>query len=283
MPRSLSGDSLNALLSQETAEAFLVLLDITDENDVVTRLTSDSLPTYTDHTTLPITTTWDQLTEDPQGHWANAGVETWHYGRGGTASSAAVISADVTGDIVDGSAHTARFNITSTVGNIGIRIRLGDGATQIVAGDGGYNLPVIADFTGSNTIWIESTGGLDAASCTVEFLGIDTAHTYNSFPFDITLPKNIEGQISTAQLSIDNVSRQFIDEIRSQVKPLQVNIKVVLSLNPNDIMAEFTDFVLRQVTYDASAISGQLTLEDFMAEMVGVLMTGRNFPGLFFT
>ena len=114
---------------------------------------------------------------------------------------------------------------------------------------------------------------------------LDTVHdlnTYLPFPFDITLPQNVDGQISTATLTLSNVNRQFIDEIRSQTTPLKVNIKVVLGSDPEEIMAEFTDFVLRQVTYNTTSISGTLTLEDFLAEPLGVLMTGANFPGLFF-
>ena len=156
MPRTLPPASLNAVLAQETAEAFLVLLTVTDENDLATRLTSDS-------------------------------VITPHAGE----------------------------------------------------------------------------------DC-------------QPFPFDITLPKNVDGQVSTATLSLSNVNRQFIDEIREQTTPLKVNIKVVLGSNPEEIMAEFTDFVLRQVTYNTTAISGTLTLEDFLNEPVGVLMTGAKFPGLFY-
>jgi len=114
---------------------------------------------------------------------------------------------------------------------------------------------------------------------------VETLHgsdTYQPFPFDITLPKNTDGQVSMATLTLSNVNRQFIDEIRAQTTPLKVNIKVVLGSNPNEIMAEFTDFVLRQVTYNVVSISGTLTLEDFLNEPVGVLMTGANFPGLFY-
>ena len=106
--------------------------------------------------------------------------------------------------------------------------------------------------------------------------------TYQPFPFDITLPHNIDGRVSTATLSLSNVNRQFIDEIREQTTPLKVNIKVVLGSSPDEIMAEFTDFVLRQVTYNTASISGTLTLEDFLNEPLGVLMTGANFPGLFY-
>jgi hypothetical protein len=161
MPRNLSDAALSSLLAQETSEAYLVLLTITDNNAVPHRFTSDSVDTYVD--------------------------------------------------------------------------------------PGGANI------------------------------------RYESFPFDIALPQNVENQVSTSTLTITNVDRRLIDEIRGQRLPMNVNIQVVLSSAPDDVLAEFIDFKWRHINYDASTISGTLTLEDFMSEPVGILMTARDFPGLFFT
>jgi hypothetical protein len=38
-------------------------------------------------------------------------------------------------------------------------------------------------------------------------VGLDT---YESFPFDITLPKSVDGKVSTAQLSVTNVDRRLL-------------------------------------------------------------------------
>jgi len=109
------------------------------------------------------------------------------------------------------------------------------------------------------------------------------ADTYQQFPFDITLPDNAEGKVSTAQLSFSNIDRRFIQSIREETMPLGVNIKVVMGSDPTDILAEFTDFLLRNVTYNVTTISGTLTLESFLSEQVGQIMNGQTFPGLFFT
>jgi hypothetical protein len=106
--------------------------------------------------------------------------------------------------------------------------------------------------------------------------------TWSAFPFDITLPKNVEDQTSTAQLSVTNVDRRLIDSIRNQTVAMSVDIKVVLGSDPDDIMVEYVDFTWRNLTYDAMTVSGTLTLEDFLAEQVGHIMTANNYPGLFY-
>ena len=108
------------------------------------------------------------------------------------------------------------------------------------------------------------------------------ADTFTPYPFDLHLPKNVDGQISTTTLSLDNVSRDVIESLRSTDRALQVDMKVVLASDTSDTMVEFTDYELRQVSYDPMTISGQLTLENFLAEPVGRIMSGNLYPGLVF-
>jgi hypothetical protein len=104
---------------------------------------------------------------------------------------------------------------------------------------------------------------------------------YNPFPFNITLPADREGQISTAQLRVDNVSQALIDDIRQMATPIRVDITVVLSSDLS-IMAQYTHFTWRGLTYDILSISGQLTLEGFLNEPFPQdKLTGRTYPGLF--
>jgi len=44
----------------------------------------------------------------------------------------------------------------------------------------------------------------------------------------------------------------------------------------------FRDMVLRNVSYDATTITGSLVLENLYAENFSQLMTGRYYPALFF-
>ena len=138
----------------------------------------------------------------------------------------------------------------------------------------------------TNDVYLVLLTLLDGAGVPFRFTSdaADTLYggdTYIAFPFDITLPNNVEDKISTAQLSITNVDRRLIDSIRDQTTAFQVQIDVILA-SSQDLMVSYTDFTWRQLTYDAMTITGTLTLEDFLNEQVGHIMTAKDFPGLFY-
>ena len=105
---------------------------------------------------------------------------------------------------------------------------------------------------------------------------------YLAYPFEITLPSNVEDQVSTCQLSVTNVDRQLIEFVRTQTVPIKAGIDVILASN-QDVMVSYQDFTWRQLSYDAMTISGTLTLEDFLHEQVGHIMSSKGYPGLFFS
>ena len=106
--------------------------------------------------------------------------------------------------------------------------------------------------------------------------------TWVPYPFKVLLPTMEEGVISEGAISLTNVDRQLIDEIRSQATPMTVQIDVARSSDLN-IVASFQEFKLRNITYSETEIAGKLTMEDFLAEPIPKdLMSGRFFPGLFF-
>lgn len=111
--------------------------------------------------------------------------------------------------------------------------------------------------------------------------GVPT-ETYYAFPFEITLPNNVEDQISTARLSITNIDRTLVNSIRDQTVPIKVSIDVVLA-STFELMVSYRDFLWRQLSYDSMTISGTLTLEDFLNEQLGHIMTSRDYPGLFYS
>jgi len=111
---------------------------------------------------------------------------------------------------------------------------------------------------------------------------VSRGNTFIAYPFTIDLPSNEEGQISSARIVLDNVSRTLVDEIRALASPLQVLLEVVLSSAPDTVEASFPDFTLRNVTYNALTIEGTLTLEDFLSEPYPKdILSGASFPGLF--
>lgn len=106
--------------------------------------------------------------------------------------------------------------------------------------------------------------------------------TFQHMPFDIVLPDNVDGRSQVGQLTLENVSRDLIDDLRLHTIPMTVDIQVVLSSDPNEVLAKYPTLKMRQLTYNATTLSGQLTMDDYLNEMVGVLMTGTRFGGLFY-
>ena len=111
---------------------------------------------------------------------------------------------------------------------------------------------------------------------------VSGANTYTGFPFQISLPADVDNTLPSVQLSIDNVDRSIIAEIRGLSGPPTITLKVVLADTPNVIEAGPFSFSLRRVDYDAFTITGTLLTEDILNEPYpGDSFTPQNFPGLF--
>jgi hypothetical protein len=92
---------------------------------------------------------------------------------------------------------------------------------------------------------------------------------YLPYPFALVLPQDFGDQLPQVQISIDNISLEIVEFIRSELTPPGIKVELVTSAYP-DIVEKSLDFLqLRDVTYDAMAITGTL-------EVVNVLNT--RFP-----
>lgn len=111
---------------------------------------------------------------------------------------------------------------------------------------------------------------------------VSRSNTFISYPFGLELPSDESGTISEAKLSIDNVSRVLVDEIRSLVEPLVLTIEVVTASTPDTVEYSAIDYTLKNVTYDALTISGTLSQENYVTEIYPKdILSAANFPGLF--
>ena len=108
-----------------------------------------------------------------------------------------------------------------------------------------------------------------------------SSEVYSQLPFTVVLAANEEGKVSDARLTLDNVDRRLIDEIRSQEAPLLAQIDIVSSRDLNERVASFQDTVLRNVSYNSLTITASLATENLMAENFSQLITGRYYPAVF--
>jgi len=107
---------------------------------------------------------------------------------------------------------------------------------------------------------------------------------FEAYPFEVTLPDSTEGRISSCSITFDNVGRKLIDEIRTQTKPMQVLIEVILAAEPDVVQAKYEQFEWRGLSYNPTTISGTATIESFLQETYPKKrMNNQTNPGLFFS
>lgn len=111
---------------------------------------------------------------------------------------------------------------------------------------------------------------------------VSNGQAYTAFPFTVKLPNDDGDTITHAQLAIDNTDRRIVREIRSLRHPPHIELSLVLASNPDYIEAGPFPFLLRDVQYTASEVSGTLMHEDGDFDNVPAdAITPTHFPGYF--
>lgn len=104
-------------------------------------------------------------------------------------------------------------------------------------------------------------------------------------PFEPTLSDDSDDRPPQAKLIIDNIDRALVATIREAaaggVAPV-VTLELVKASDPDVVEAAFTDFEMREVTYNSLTIEATLTLESLFKEPAcGYGFTPTYFSGLF--
>ncbi len=111
---------------------------------------------------------------------------------------------------------------------------------------------------------------------------VSRGNNFISFPFELKLPDDQENAAPKARLVIDNIDRQIVSAVRNISSTANVLIEIVRAADPDTVEAQFIDFKLINVTYDAQRVEGDLTIEDFTAEpFPAASFSPSLFPALF--
>jgi len=109
---------------------------------------------------------------------------------------------------------------------------------------------------------------------------VSGGETYLPYFFALVFPEEENGRIKEVSLVMDNVDRQITLAVRSIDSPPNVSVKFVLSDTPDIVEVSLPDMVLRNVSYDASTISGELVYEERVQYQIPALTINANdFPG----
>jgi hypothetical protein len=106
--------------------------------------------------------------------------------------------------------------------------------------------------------------------------------TYQPYAFGITLPADDGESLPKVSLSIDNISGDIVEYIRAIKDPPDIIAELVTSAYP-DIVEKRLDFLkMRQVTYDAMTITGQLEVHNILSlAFPDEVYDPAHYPGLF--
>lgn len=111
---------------------------------------------------------------------------------------------------------------------------------------------------------------------------VSRGQTYLGWPFAIALPAEVDDQLPTVQVQIDNVDRRIMEGVRALTSAPAVTLEVVLASAPDTVEAGPFAFTLRNADYDALVVTGSLAFEDVLNEPYPQhAFTPAKFPGLF--
>jgi len=105
---------------------------------------------------------------------------------------------------------------------------------------------------------------------------------FTAFPFEIELPDNKELGVPRARLTIDNVSREIAEAIRTITTSATVTIEVIRAEAPDTVEITWSALTLKNVKWDMYKVSGDLVFEELELEPFPIgQFSPANFPGLF--
>ena len=105
---------------------------------------------------------------------------------------------------------------------------------------------------------------------------------YRFLPMEIVLPNDDAASAPKCTITLHDVTRYLIADLRNLTEAPAVDLKLVLSSSPNLEEISFTGFKLTNITYNAETISAELTMPSLEVEpFPAYSFTPAYFPGLF--
>ena len=106
--------------------------------------------------------------------------------------------------------------------------------------------------------------------------------TYTAFPVQINVPCDDEdGSMPTVQLEVCNVDRTIVQAIRNIDSPPTVRAALILASDPDTIEAGWWEFTLKNSSYTAEAVTGDLGYEEILNDgFPEGSFTPEDFPAL---
>jgi len=113
---------------------------------------------------------------------------------------------------------------------------------------------------------------------------IYSGQTYTAYPFNFEPPKQTDSGIEPSRLVLPNIDLSIVEIIRSISTPPTIRTALIM-VQPNGTVTledGWYSFILRNVTYDALRVSGELIFDINLDATVSLYKYGNTtFPGLY--
>lgn len=93
---------------------------------------------------------------------------------------------------------------------------------------------------------------------------VSRGQRFAAYAFQVTAPVESGEEIGNVEFQLDNVTLLLVDMLRRITAPAAFLIEVVLASDPDYVEYTIADLLLREVTWNATTISGKLMLDDVL-------------------
>lgn len=108
---------------------------------------------------------------------------------------------------------------------------------------------------------------------------------YLAFPFSIVLPSDSEDLQPVIKVNVVNTTRELVSEIRllaGNRERVKVTVSVIDYDDPDTVLAEWANFEMINVEYDAQSMTFDLVIDLLVTEpFPGDSFAPSTFPGIF--
>lgn len=116
----------------------------------------------------------------------------------------------------------------------------------------------------------------------VSYGTISRGNTFIYLPVSFKLPDDTDAGPGEMQIEVDNVDRAMTEAIRSIFTPITVKVEIVMDNAVDTVDIEWPEYVLSNIQYNATTITGTMLLESLVREpFPGLMFTPSTAPGIF--
>lgn len=111
---------------------------------------------------------------------------------------------------------------------------------------------------------------------------VSRGNNYVFLPMSIKLPDDDDSGGGQMSLELENIGRELTEAIRTVSTPAKITVEFVMDNALDTVDVTFPEFMLSNITYNASTITMTLIVDDLTREpFPGLMATPGTAPGVF--